>query len=179
MTDAILRDEPASTQSPSTPATLGERVQQTLSRIRAFCVAPAEIQLDMTYPPLSEELIQRFIRSQATLEHAKNNPKGKYASTFVSLAGYLDPETKKGLCQVRGLNGSDAYKIGKAYDEIPKTEEGAVQRLEAIFQARAQNSTVGRCLELYFNAEAKYHWKHLTPSGLAGLKQAVTGRAPV
>ncbi len=178
MTDAILRDDAASTQSPSKPATLGEKVQQTLSRLRAFCIAPPDVQLDLTYPPLNPETVQRFIRAQASLDHAKKNPSGKYAHAFLSIATYLDPETKKGLCHGKGLNGTEAYHIGQAYDAIPKTEEGVVQRLDAIFQANAKNSAAGRCLELYFNAEARYHWKHIEPSGFAGLKQALTGRAP-
>ncbi len=179
MTDAILRDEPAPTHKSSNKSDgLRDRVEQTLSRLRAFCFAPPEVQLDMTYPPLSDELVQRFVRSLDSLEHAKNNPQGKFASEFVSLARYLDPETKKGLCQKKGLDGSEIYNIQKDYDAIPKTQEGAVLRLEAIFKANAQNSTAGRCLELYFNAEARYHWKHLEPSGFDGLKQALTGRAP-
>jgi hypothetical protein len=127
---------------------------------------------------LSEEVVKRFLRAQETLAHAKQNPTGKYANTLLTIASYLDPETKKGLCHGKGRNGSDVYNIGKAYDEIPKTAEGAVQRLDAIFQANAKNSAAGRCLELYFNAEAQYHWKHIEPSGFAGLKQALTGRAP-
>ncbi len=179
MTDATLRDEAASTQSPNKSATLGERVQQTVSRLRAFCLAPPDVQLDMTYPPLSAEVVQRFIRAQATLEHAKNNPQGKYAHTFLSIASYLDPVTKKGLSERKGLKGDEINKIHQAYDAIPKTEEGVVQRLDAIFQANAQSSAAGRCLELFFNAEARYHWKHIEPSGFSGLKQALTGRAPV
>lgn len=177
MPDAILRDVTAPSSSQKAE-TLRDKVQQTVDRLRAFCFAPPEVELDFSYPPLSQELLERFIRSQETLEHAKNNPRGKYATEFLSLASHLDPEAKKGLVERKGLNGSDVYKIHQAYDAIPKTAEGAAQRLDAIFKARAQNSTAGRCLEMYFNAEARYHWKHIELSGLAGLKQALTGRAP-
>lgn len=95
MTDAILRDEPASPYQNSSSGTFLDRCRDVVARIRAACTRKEEFQgipLDTPLPKISAELVDRIVKLRKFNENLLEGPSYK-----AKLAHDLDNDLKSAI----------------------------------------------------------------------------------